>query len=136
MLAAVLRRRKLTRPHRRAADVRPGLHDGQLLLLRGQRVQGRTAKYGFAGFNGQGTPPPLGGLSPGLAFEGHGPNAKVVPRSVLLVQRAPLLPENAKPSNKSGGVKLWAVRSPRGPEVLLIQEGTAAAAAGRGARGL
>ena len=106
--------------HYRARDG-PSLGAGT--AARQRAILNRTAKYGHAGLNSQDTPPPLRGLSPGLAFEGQAPNAKVVPRNVLLVQRAPLLPENAKSWNKSGGVKLWAVRSPRGSEVLHIYEG-------------
>jgi hypothetical protein len=89
-----------------------------------QTIPNQIARHGVAGFNSQGTPPPHGGLSPGLAFEGSGPDAKVVPRSVLLVQRAPSVSENATLPTKPGRVKLWAVRSPGGPEVLLTQEGT------------
>jgi len=106
--------------HYRARD---GSSLGADAAARQRAILNRTAKYGHAGSNSQGTPPPLGGLSPGLAFEGQGPNAKVVPRNVLLVQRAPLLPENTESWDKSRGVKLWAVRSPRGPEVLQIYEG-------------
>ena len=68
-------------------------------------------------------------MSPGLVFKGQGQSAKVVPRNVLLVQRATSLPENTKSGNKPGGVKLWVVRSPGGPEVLQIYEGTYKSAA-------